>query len=78
MKKNRMAYNKRELVSYRIKEKRFMMDGYHDDHSSKEEYSTEIHPGSRQDVRKEEGHTFSPLLIGLCIIAFVLLLFLFK
>ncbi len=43
-------------------------DGY------KEEYSGEISPGYRQDVRSEEGHRFSPFMIGIIIFAAALLL----
>ncbi|MCP8968566.1 2-isopropylmalate synthase [Ectobacillus ponti] len=31
----------------------------------KEEFAAEISPGARQDVRKEEGMRWSPLLLGL-------------
>ncbi|MFX3622510.1 MAG: 2-isopropylmalate synthase [Ectobacillus sp.] len=49
---------------------------FYNEHHDKEEYSAEISPGYRQDVRKEEGHRMSPFLAAFVIFAFVLLLFL--
>jgi len=39
-----------------------------------EEFAPEISPGSRQDVRKEEGNKLSPILLGLAVFVFILLL----
>ncbi|MBO9128406.1 2-isopropylmalate synthase [Bacillus sp. 165] len=44
----------------------------HNDYN--EEYSGEISPGYRQDARHDEGHRFSPFLLGLAIAVTVLLL----
>lgn len=39
-----------------------------------EEFGQEISPGSRQDVRKEEGSKLPPIFLGLTVFIFILLL----
>lgn len=39
-----------------------------------EEFAPEISPGSRQDVRKEEGNKLSPIFLGLAMFIFLILL----
>lgn len=46
-------------------------------HHLQEEYAQEISPGSRQDIRKEEGSNISFRFVGTALFVFALLLLLF-